>query len=381
MRSVIACLSVLFLIIACNATSQVEEQPDSGSKNAITLSGNVGYPQEGMILLEGYSGNQFFPADTIKLREDYTFEQKVNINPGYYRLNFYNKQLVNLILNQDNVRVNVDGNSRTGFAEVSGSRDHDLINQVQKAAGDFSASAEVARVNQEFNEARNAGDEEKMKALQGEYAKLDAAHKRRIGEMINNSNAHLAAIELLQSGRFLDKDQQFEVYKSVANKANTSLPQLPMVQQFVAMVESMKKLAIGQVAPEIALPNPDGEIIKLSSLRGNYVLVDFWAKWCKPCRMENPNVVRMYNKYNEKGFEVYGVSLDRSKEDWLRAIEEDRLRWTQVSDLKFWQSEAARTYNVTAIPFALLLDPEGKIIGKNLRGAVLEAKLAELFGS
>jgi peroxiredoxin len=145
------------------------------------------------------------------------------------------------------------------------------------------------------------------------------------------------------------------------------------------MVENMKKLAIGSPAPEIALPDPDGNVVPLSSLRGKYVLVDFWAKWCGPCRRENPNIVRAYNKYKDKGFTVYGVSLDRTREDWLQGIREDGLTWTHVSDLKFWQSEAARTYNINAIPFSLLLDPNGIIIAKNLRGEALEKKLSEVF--
>jgi peroxiredoxin len=143
----------------------------------------------------------------------------------------------------------------------------------------------------------------------------------------------------------------------------------------------MKATAIGQPAPEIALPDPDGKIVKLSSMKGKYVLVDFWAKWCGPCRQENPNVVRVYNKYKDKGFTVFGVSLDRKREDWLQAIEQDQLTWTHVSDLKYWQSEAAKTYNITAIPFSVLLDPNGIIIDKNLRGAALERRLEQLLGN
>ena len=127
------------------------------------------------------------------------------------------------------------------------------------------------------------------------------------------------------------------------------------------------------------MPDTTGKIVKLSSMRGKYVLVDFWAKWCGPCRGENPNVVRVYNKYKDKGFTVYGVSLDRNKEDWLKAIHEDNLTWTHVSDLKFWQSEAAKIYSINAIPFSVLLDPNGVIIAKNLRDLALEAKLAEIF--
>ena len=114
-------------------------------------------------------------------------------------------------------------------------------------------------------------------------------------------------------------------------------------------------------------------------MKGKYVLLDFWAKWCGPCRQENPNVVRAYHKYKDKGFTVFGVSLDRSKQDWMNAIKQDGLVWTHVSDLKYWQSEAAKTYNITGIPFSLLLDPNGVIIAKNLRGAALDNKLNEIF--
>ena len=151
------------------------------------------------------------------------------------------------------------------------------------------------------------------------------------------------------------------------------------MKEFVAFVEKSKSTAVGQVAPEIALPDPDGKVIALSSLRGKYVLVDFWAKWCGPCRRENPNVVKAYHQYKDKGFEVFGVSLDRTKEDWLQAIKQDGLVWTHVSDLKYFQSQAAADYNINAIPFSILVDPQGVIIAKNLRGPALEKKLEEVL--
>jgi peroxiredoxin len=158
------------------------------------------------------------------------------------------------------------------------------------------------------------------------------------------------------------------------------MPNSRYVKDFADAVDKMRGTTIGQIAPEIALPNPQGEVKKLSDLRGKVVMIDFWAAWCGPCRRENPNVVRLYNKYNSKGFEVFGVSLDRSKEDWVKAIEKDGLAWTQVSDLSYFNSEAARTYGIEAIPATILLDKDGKIIARNLRGQALEDKLAELFG-
>ena len=136
---------------------------------------------------------------------------------------------------------------------------------------------------------------------------------------------------------------------------------------------------VGQEAPEIAQQTPEGEIMKLSDFRGKYVLVDFWASWCGPCRKENPYVVEVYNKYKEKGFEIFGVSLDRNKESWLKAIEKDGLTWSQVSDLKYWKNEAAQTYGVRGIPFTVLVDPEGKVAALSLRGSRLEAELAKIF--
>lgn len=139
--------------------------------------------------------------------------------------------------------------------------------------------------------------------------------------------------------------------------------------------------SVGAIAPDLAFPDPDGNIRKLSDLRGKVVLLDFWASWCRPCRGENPHVVAMYQKYHDKGFEVFSVSLDRDKESWKRAIAADGLVWpNHVSDLKYWSSEAARTYGVSSIPSTFLLDQNGRIIAKNLRGEALTNALKQLFG-
>ena len=187
------------------------------------------------------------------------------------------------------------------------------------------------------------------------------------------------SLALLQAVNFIDKDQEFPFIDSVAQIIKTEIPDYRIKREFMEEIEKLRRLAVGSPAPEITLPDPEGNIVKLSSLKGSYVLIDFWAAWCGPCRKENPNVVRLYDKYRDKGFEIYGVSLDREKEDWIKAIRDDGLTWTQVSDLKYFQSEAARDYNVNAIPATFLLDKEGHIIGKNLRGKMLEDKLAELF--
>jgi peroxiredoxin len=153
-------------------------------------------------------------------------------------------------------------------------------------------------------------------------------------------------------------------------------------KEFAAHMPKIKAVALGATAPEFTEADTSGKMVSLSSFRGKYVLVDFWASWCGPCRRENPNVVQAYNHYKNKKFTVLGVSLDRpnAKEKWLAAIHKDGLTWTHVSDLKFWDSQAAGLYAVRGIPQNFLLDPNGKIIAKNLHGEELENKLAELFG-
>ncbi|MFY7651118.1 MAG: peroxiredoxin family protein, partial [Chitinophagaceae bacterium] len=146
-----------------------------------------------------------------------------------------------------------------------------------------------------------------------------------------------------------------------------------------AMLDLMRKAPLNKPAPAITLNDPNGKPVSLSSFKGKYVLIDFWASWCGPCRQENPNVVAAYNKYKAKNFTILGVSLDDNKEKWTTAISADKLSWTHISDLQGWKSKAAEDYGVQSIPANFLLDTEGKIIAKNLRGADLDKKLAELL--
>ena len=170
-----------------------------------------------------------------------------------------------------------------------------------------------------------------------------------------------------------------EGMKAVRAKFDASLNGSSYIQQIESMIARMEKVQVGSEAPDFTLPDVDGNPVSLSSVRGKYVLVDFWAAWCPDCRKENPNIVAAWEKYKDKNFAVLGVSLDRTREQWLAAIEKDKLAWTQVSDLKYWNSEAAVLYCIRWIPMSFLIDPEGKIVAIGLEGEELHNKLEELL--
>ena len=170
-----------------------------------------------------------------------------------------------------------------------------------------------------------------------------------------------------------------EGMKAVRVQLDASLAGSEYVNQIESMISRMEKVQVGSVAPDFTLPDVDGNPVSLSSFRGKYVLVDFWAAWCPDCRKENPNIVAAWEKYKDKNFAVLGVSLDRKRDQWLAAIEKDNLTWTQVSDLKYWDSEAAVLYCIRWIPMSFLIDPEGKIVSIGLEGEELHNKLEELL--
>jgi peroxiredoxin len=192
------------------------------------------------------------------------------------------------------------------------------------------------------------------------------------------------SVALYIVGPLLRTQLEAERFEPVMTSMSKRFNDHPMVQKVVKeyfgyMQQQKSALKLGRPAPDFTLPDQDGKMISLSSLKGKYVLVDFWASWCGPCRQENPNVVAAYKQYSNKNFTILGVSLDKTKDPWLKAIKDDQLTWTHVSDLKYWESIVVPMYNIQGIPFNVLLDPQGNIVATNLRGTSLQAKLSEVI--
>jgi peroxiredoxin len=214
------------------------------------------------------------------------------------------------------------------------------------------------------------------RAANAEYTKIQKQRKSDIESFIANTPGGPATYF---ATTYVVQKPTPEMLDNALTKLKADAPESLFTERLETRINSIGALEIGGLAPEIELASPTGEMVKLSSLRGNVVLIDFWASWCRPCRAENPNVVRVYNKYKDKGFEVFSVSLDNSADRWKAAIQQDQLTWTHVSDLRGWKSSAAALYQVSGIPKTFLLDKNGRIIAKDLRGHQLEAKLAEIF--
>ncbi len=375
MKKILIQLLTIIILLSC---SQQKTQQSS-----LVLQGKVNFPESGLVLLEEYGDKEITVLDTLVVSPSGAFTHEMSLSePGFYRLNMYNIQMVNLILYQDDITIVADGNAPDGVVTVTGSKDMDNLTQINQIVQEF--QQKVSDLNEQFGQANVSGNQAEIKRIRAQFAVENKLHKELLKQKVRQMGNSLAVLQV--AGNF-SAEEDYEFLDSLRIVFAENPPDSKHTPRFLTFLENIRlqaksneNLQVGKIAPDINLPNQDGEIIPLSSLRGKVVLLDFWAQWCRPCRMENPNIVAAYQEYKDKGFEVYGVSLDKSKDKWLQGIEEDDLTWTHVSDLKYWQSEAARSYNINAIPASFLLDREGKIIAKNLRGHLLHQKLKEILG-
>ena len=245
--------------------------------------------------------------------------------------------------------------------------------QIQDLATRMNEKVMQATPEQQNDSAFNA-------QLNQEYRQLlDERTQKQQQYVRDHPDSYFSVVALSESvSSDFDVEEIEPLFLSIDEKYRTSFPG----KAFAQRIEAAKTIGIGKKAPGFTQNDPDGNPVSLSDFQGKYVLLDFWASWCGPCRQENPNLVKAYAAYKDKGFEILGVSLDNKdgKEAWVKAIEKDGLTWTQVSDLNSWNNEVARFYGVRAVPQSYLIDPQGVIVAQNLRGEALEAKLKEIFG-
>ncbi|HMG66316.1 MAG TPA: TlpA disulfide reductase family protein [Chitinophagaceae bacterium] len=380
-RSIIFFISFFPCILACKHAAKKEFEVKGTVKNT---NDKMVYLQETPL-----GSGQRIIEDSSEIKSDGSFQLKGKAGE---------ESLFSLILSQEaypfayvindasEIIVNADTKNQNDY-EVKGSA-------ASKSLKEFSIASsakwiELYRLGQEMDSLKKSGATDSVLLLisfKGEAQLKDL--QDYVGGYIKNSSDPITCAWALGSYEkvFSMNDYQVllnSVVKKFPNhKGIATVKEMNDRQQALVAQKSQEPRDVEWVnkeAPNLSLPDMNGHEIKLSSFKGKYVLVDFWASWCLPCRQENPNVVTAYNKYKNKNFAILGVSLDKEKDDWANAVQKDNLSWTQVSDLQEWNSLAVATFGFTGIPFNVLIDPKGKIIAQNLRGEELENKLEEVL--
>jgi peroxiredoxin len=356
---------------------------DKGKKNApFELKGVLTDAKGETIILEKLISPQPIVVDSATINEKGEFEF-VNYRPqiGFYRIKLSQSNFAMLVLDSmDKVSVTGSAKDLGNTYKVTGSDEKKIFLEYNE----FSKKRDkkLDSLNQVFYnlaESRQLNEKQRdslSKTFEQPYTQIMTGFNDELSKKILANSDKYSSIMAIQG---MEPDKFADIYKALDEGLQKKYADDKNVKMFHEIVVKMLASAIGQKAGEISLPNPDGKTIALSEFKGKYVLIDFWASWCGPCRKEMPSVVAAYAKYKNKGFEIYGVSLDQSKEKWVEAIAKDGITWPQVSDLKFWDSEPAKQYGVQSIPYTVLIDKEGNIIAKNLRGEELDKKLAEVL--
>ena len=352
---------------------------------AVVLFSTGVYAQQVSGVVKGGNGKTIYlfddqdnsPDDSVVIKNDqFSFRVKGGKEPAVYALILRDVNYPMLFVTGGNEPVQFITSADTYpiASSVKGNENTQAMQQYQKAFEPLIKRAQelnddARQINPEDEPAKNAF-RKKADDFSKDVVKTGTdfikSHPRNIASiwlLMNELRSRLDAAEFQELFSSLDKSVQSSSYG----------------ESVTAYIKSLKANGVNVAADDFSQTDTKGQAVKLSSFRGKYVLVDFWASWCGPCRQENPNVVKAYNKYKDKNFTILGVSLDDNRDRWLRAISQDGLAWTQVSDLRGWGNEVAVQYSIQSIPSNFLVSPEGKIIARNLRGEELEAKLQELL--
>ena len=303
-----------------------------------------------------------------------SFSGNIDLPEFYYIMLDGIRAYIGVFTEKGEIAVNVDAN-KPNEAKVSGSVSQQAFDDFNASLSDFDVQTKA--IIDDYNQAREAGDEEKMKEVEASYNVVEEEKAEFTTNYIKQNSKSVVSAYLVMRNSYQYDVEELDAF---VNSFDPSISSSFYVEYLTDRVATLKRVAVGQPFLDFEMVDPEGNTVSVASVaKDKYLLVDFWAAWCRPCRAENPNVVVAYNKYHDKGFDVLGVSFDEEHDKWIAAIQQDGLTWHHISDLKGWGSAAGKLYGIQSIPQNILINPEGIIIEKNLRGEALQKKLAELF--
>jgi peroxiredoxin len=307
-----------------------------------------------------------------------------NKDQGIFELVFGDNILaIPLINDVADIRIDADLSKTKDFYTVSGSPASKELQELLATVGSRNDEIQTAFNQLDSLKKSNAPDSVLVAASLVKNEAINKLNDYLKQFLKTTPNGTLGVLALGWASRSLQPSEMETALKDLKTRfpGNTFLAEMEKAsqQQQQQQEQSAGESWVGKTVPELTMPDPRGKNISISSFRGKYVLIDFWASWCGPCRMENPNVVKAFNEFKGRNFTILGVSLDKDKESWEKAITQDHLNWTQMSDLKYWNSQAVETFGFQGIPFNILVDPSGKVIAESLRGENLDAKLKQVL--
>ncbi len=323
-----------------------------------------------------FGGENPVVLDSATLKKSGTFELRaLGKEEGLYLLAVQNGPEVLIINDNKSIKVRLDVNNYKSYTTENSEASTSLHRFLESFGVEFKKTADAYMIADSL-EKINAGDSIKTVTSLQKDIQLKNFNTFLINSINNSPSPALRYYILGKAFKTMELEEIKKLTDASVEKFKDHTGLAKLKNLIDIQITSDPKLALlNKTAPEISLADTSGKIISLSSYKGKYVLVDFWASWCGPCRAENPNVVAAYNKFKDKNFTVLGVSLDNDKTAWKAAIEDDHLTWNHISDLKQWESSVVAPYKISGIPFNVLLDPQGKIIAVELRGKALENKL------
>jgi len=348
----------------------------TANNDQYAINGTVEGVNNGMIYLQKFDSEKWVNIDSTSLEKGrFTFKGTTAI-PEMWQIIMEEKQIVvPVFVENSNIDIEIFPDS-LDKSIIKGSDSHDIYLQYIKSREVIDQKMDESY--KEWKNAREVGDSIIMNHADSISTVLDGEMKKLLIDFAKNNNTSVVTPYLVMRNSW-----QFELpeLEEIVVGLDTSINNSQYTKSLKKRVEILKSVEIGKVAPDFTMSDSTGKPITLSSLKGKILLVDFWAAWCSPCRAENPNVVKAYQQYNKKGFDILGCSFDKDREKWLKAIKDDKLSWHHVSDLKGWANAAGKLYGINSIPANVLLDKDQKIIARNLRGDDLIKKLAEIFSS